>query len=51
MGDGISFGFDFNWERNSGTRVFFSGNREYFFFYYMFVVYEKKKKKAHFLGV
>ena len=50
MGDGNSFGFDFNWERKSGTRVFFPEMENISFFYYMFVVYEKKKKEGAFFG-
>ena len=51
MGDGISFGFDFNWERNSGTRVFFPEIENISFFITCLLCMKKKKEGAFFGGL
>ena len=50
MGDGISFGFDFNWERNSGTRVFFPEIENISFFITCLLCMKKKKRRRIFWG-
>ena len=45
MGDGISFGFDFNWERNSGTRVFFPEMENISFFITCLLCMKKKRRR------
>ena len=48
MGEGISFGFDFDWERKWGRRVFFQ-EMENICFLHVCCVWKKKKGAFFFL--